>query len=233
MFTDIGLFNNDKQKFYEELRELNMTDIEDKDKKVKEINNKFRDTIRKYLPTCLNIINTNYGCQFSLYKVGKDFDAAFKVIETNVKKSRAEVETELANYQSMSNYNSFNEETKDQIDLASEILATYVDDSFNIDVNKMQFLERATAKTSSIITNVPRMSQEAISSNDEASQEIQYNPYANTPIGLDNEFAGPDISNDNVNNTEPDIMSNDSSKENLDALDKTNFSMDIFYRNGQ
>ena len=103
MFTDINLFKIDQQKFYEELKELNEINDESKDKRVKELNDKFRDKIRKYLPTCLNVINTNFGCQYSLYKVGKDFDASFKVIETNVKKTRDEVESELTTYRNMVN----------------------------------------------------------------------------------------------------------------------------------
>lgn len=230
MFIDINLFKIDQQKFYEELKELNGIDDDSKDKKVKELNDKFRDKIRKYLPTCLNIINTNFGCQYSLYKVGKDFDAAFKVIETNVKKTRDEVEGELNYYRNMANYNSFNESTKEQIELACEILTTYVDDSYGKDINKLAYLERAKAKTSSIISNVPRMSPEALS-NTEVQEEIQYNPYANQPVNLNDEFTGAEVnSNPVINSSEQVDLLN---TNNTDAQDNSNFSMNIFYGNGQ
>lgn len=230
MFTDINLFKIDQQKFYEELKELNEIDDDSKDKNVKELNDKFRDKIRKYLPTCLNIINTNFKCQYSLYKVGKDFDASFKVIETNVKKTRDEVENELNYYKNMSNYNNMDESTKEQIELACEILITYVDDSYGKDINKLAFLERAKAKTSSIINNVPRMSPEALSNN-EVQEEIQYNPYANQPVNLDNEFTGSELnSNSSINNSEKVDMLN---SNNTDSQDNSNFSMNIFYSNGQ
>lgn len=230
MFTDINLFKIDQQKFYEELKELNEIDDDSKDKNVKELNDKFRDKIRKYLPTCLNIINTNFKCQYSLYKVGKDFDASFKVIETNVKKTRDEVENELNYYKNMSNYNNMDESTKEQIELACEILITYVDDSYGKDINKLVFLERAKAKTSSIINNVPRMSPEALSNN-EVQEEIQYNPYANQPVNLDNEFTGSELnSNSSINNSEKVDMLN---SNNTDSQDNSNFSMNIFYGNGQ
>lgn len=230
MFTDINLFKIDQQKFYEELKELNEIDDDSKDKNVKELNDKFRDKIRKYLPTCLNIINTNFKCQYSLYKVGKDFDASFKVIETNVKKTRDEVENELNGYKMLPSYNTFNDSTKEQIELASEILITYVDDSYGKDINKLAYLEHATAKTSSIINNVPRMSPEALSDN-EVQEEIQYNPYANQPVNLDNEFTGSELnSNYSINNSEKVDMLN---SNNSDSQDNSNFSMNIFYGNGQ
>lgn len=230
MFTDINLFKIDQQKFYEELKELNEINDESKDKKVKELNDKFRDKIRKYLPTCLNVINTNFGCQYSLYKVGKDFDASFKVIETNVKKTRDEVESELTTYRNMVNYDSFNESTKEQIELASEILITYVDDFYGKDINKLAYLEHAKAKTSSIISNVPKMSPEALSSA-EVQTEIQYNPYANQPVSLDSEFTGPELSSSSItnNNAQVDMLNTN----NTDDKDNSNFSMNIFYGNGQ
>ena len=77
MFTDIELFKEEREKFYASLRELNESDVPDKDVRTRELNIKFRDDIRKYLPTCLNIINTNYNCHFSIYKVGKDYDSSY------------------------------------------------------------------------------------------------------------------------------------------------------------
>lgn len=217
MFADINLFKLDQKKFYEELKELNEITDDTKDKKIKEANDKFRDKIRKYLPTCLNIINTNFGCQYSLYKVGKDFDANFKVIETNVKKTRDEVENELNGYKTLPNYNSLSSSTKEQIELACEILTTYVDDSYGTDISKLTYLEHAKATTSSIVNNIPRMSAEALDSA-EVKDEIQYNPYANEPVNF----------RDSDPNSQP-IMNNSSA----DDQDNSHYSMNIFYGNGQ
>lgn len=217
MFADINLFKLDQQKFYEELKELNEITDDTKDKKIKEANDKFRDKIRKYLPTCLSIINTNFGCQYSLYKVGKDFDANFKVIETNVKKTRDEVESELNGYKTLPNYNSFSDFTKEQIELACEILITYVDDSYGTDISKFTYLEHAKATTSSIVNNIPRMSAEALNSA-EVKDEIQYNPYADEPVNFRDSDPHSQL-----------IMNNSS----VDDQDNSNYSMDIFYGNGQ
>lgn len=217
MFADINLFKLDQQKFYEELKELNEITDDTKDKKIKEANDKFRDKIRKYLPTCLSIINTNFGCQYSLYKVGKDFDANFKVIETNVKKTRDEVESELNGYKTLPNYNSFSDLTKEQIELACEILITYVDDSYGTDISKFTYLEHAKATTSSIVNNIPRMSAEALNSA-EVKDEIQYNPYADEPVNFRDSDPNSQL-----------IMNN----SNVDDQDNSNYSMDIFYGNGQ
>lgn len=217
MFADINLFKLDQKKFYEELKELNEITDDTKDKKIKEANDKFRDKIRKYLPTCLSIINTNFGCQYSLYKVGKDFDANFKVIETNVKKTRDEVESELNGYKTLPNYNSFSDFTKEQIELACEILITYVDDSYGTDISKFTYLEHAKATTSSIVNNIPRMSAEALNSA-EVKDEIQYNPYADEPVNFRDSDPNSQL-----------IMNN----SNVDDQDNSNYSMDIFYGNGQ
>ena len=185
MFTDIKLFEIDKQKFFEELRELNESGDPEIEKKNLEIKSKFKDKIRKYLPTCLNIINTNFNCKFSLYKVGNDYDANFKVIETNVKKDKSEVESELQNLKNSININSLSNSTREQIDLAIEILTTYVDDS---GIPKMidPHLQSAKPVASSIINNVPMMSTERVEQRniEEQNSNIQYNPYADMPVNL-------------------------------------------------
>ena len=185
MFTDIKLFEIDKQKFYEELRELNESGDSEIEKKNLEIKSKFKDKIRKYLPTCLNIINTNFNCKFSLYKVGNDYDANFKVIETNVKKDKSEVESELQNLKNSININSLSNSTREQIDLAIEILTTYVDDS-GIPKIIDPYLQSAKPVASSIINNTPMMSTERVEQRniEEQNSNIQYNPYADMPVNL-------------------------------------------------
>lgn len=185
MFTDIKLFEIDKQKFFEELRELNESGDSEIEKKKLEINSKFKDKIRKYLPTCLNIINTNFNCKFSLYKVGNDYDVNFKVIETNVKKDKSEVESELQNLKNSIDINSLSNGTREQIDLAIEILTTYVDDGM---VPKIidPYLQSAKPVASSIINNTPMMSTERVEQRniEEQNSNIQYNPYADMPVNL-------------------------------------------------
>ena len=185
MFTDKKLFEIDKQKFFEELRELNESGDPEIEKKNLEIKSKFKDKIRKYLPTCLNIINTNFNCKFSLYKVGNDYDANFKVIETNVKKDKSEVESELQNLKNSININSLSNSTREQIDLAIEILTTYVDDS-GIPKIIDPYLQSAKPVASSIINNTPMMSTERVEQRniEEQNSNIQYNPYADMPVNL-------------------------------------------------
>lgn len=183
MMTDIKLYEIDKEKFLNELKELNESGETDIEKKTKEINDKFRDKIRKYLPTCLNIINTNFNCKFSLYKVGNDYDANFRVIETNVKKEKEEVETELQNLKNSIDFNSLSSGTKEQIDLAIEILTTYVDDGTH---SMNSYLQSVKPVASSIINIVPMMSTERIEQRniEEQNSNIQYNPYADSPVNL-------------------------------------------------
>lgn len=194
MFTDIKLFEIDKQKFFEELREINESGDPETEKKVIEINSKFKDKIRKYLPTCLNIINTNFNCKYSLYKVGKDYDASFRVIETNVKKEKSEVESELQNLKNSIDINSISANAIEQIDLAIEILTTYVDDSTTPKYVDPR-LQSAKPVASSIINNVPMMSTERVEQRniEEQNSSIQYNPYADVPVNLSEEQASTPV----------------------------------------
>lgn len=213
MFTDINLFKKDVQDLFEELKELEFLEVEEKIKKEKEITNNFKDKARKYLPTCLNIINTNFGCQFSLYKMGKDFNSSFKVIETNVRKSREEVEFELNNYKNSIDFNSLDEKTKEEITLAQIILTTYVSDA--LDINVLMTLNNEQNGTNTIIN-----------SNETNSIENGFN------FGLNETSVSNVNTYDNLYNnvvTKPDNIP----VETKDAVDNTNFSMDIFYNGGQ
>lgn len=213
MFTDINLFKKDVQDLFEELKELEFLEVEEKIKKEKEITNNFKDKARKYLPTCLNIINTNFGCQFSLYKMGKDFNSSFKVIETNVRKSREEVEFELNNYKNSIDFNSLDEKTKGEITLAQIILTTYVSDA--LDINVLMPLNNEQKGTNTIIN-----------SNEANSIDNGFN------FGLNETSVSSVNTYDNLYNnvvTKPDNIP----VETKDAVDNTNFSMDIFYNGGQ
>ena len=163
------------------------------------------------MPTCLNIINTNYNCHFSIYKVGKDYDSSFNVIETNVKKTRGEIECELTNYRSLLNTNALTETEQEKLDLATEIILTYVDDPTDPKNKEDKFLENATPTASSIINTTPRMAPSLVEKQEEQGGEIQYNPYANQPINFDE---GNDTSEDNNNlNIFANMMSGDTTTD--------------------
>lgn len=182
MYTDIELFKEEQKKFFEELREVNSSEDPDTKNKIREINVKFRDDIRKYLPTCLNIINTTYNCQFSLYKVGKDYDANFKVIETNVKKTYDDLEADFQSLDSSIDINKLSDSDKYKLELAKEILITYVNDPTDPKNNMQERLSTRNVTASSIITNVPKMEQVKTEIENPVVSDVQYNPYADQPI---------------------------------------------------
>ncbi len=244
MFTDIKLYNNDVKKFYEDLKKIEdeyLPDAPERESKIKDINDKFRDKIRKYLPTCLNIINTNFNCKYSLYKVGKDYNAAFKVIETNVKKTKEEVESELNNFKGSIDMNSLSQSVQSEINLACEILITYVDDGSKPKYSN-EFLQASEPVASSIITNTPVMSQESVEQKMSEDTSIQYNPYANQPIEFesDNNFVSDndkpliDVNSFNANqinngsqaiSSTNNITSIDSEYANNDLIDVNSLSI--------
>ena len=184
MMTDIEAYKLDCKKYFEDIEEIKASSDPEETKKIKELGEKFRDKIRKYLPTCLNIINSNFDCKFSLYKVGKDYNAAFKVIETNVRKTKQEVEAELQSLRNTKDISMFDANTQNQINLACDILTTYVDDGAKPKFSQ-EYLNSAVPVASSIITNTPQMSQERVNERSQLEQNnMNFNPYANQPIDL-------------------------------------------------
>lgn len=196
MFNDIGLFEEERQKFYQEIREINTTNCDNPKVRIREANVKFRDNIRKYLPTCLNIINTCYKCQFSIYKIGNDFDSNFRVIQTNVKKTRGEIEIEFTNYENMVDLSSINESDRAKLEKAKEIIITYVDDPTDPNANKSEMLSGMKPVASSIITSTPVMVQKQMEVESEPVNKIQYNPYADKPIDFSS-MDTPTVDNSN------------------------------------
>ena len=212
MFTDIELYKIDLKNYYKELSELdNLTDHE---AEKKAIDAKFKDKVRKYLPTCLNVINSTFNCKFSIYKEGKGYNAALQLVDTKVKKTKEEVQAELLNYQSYVDTNSLQPDAKAKLDLAIDILNVYVDDLFYNTVYQNKYVQEALS--------LPDESNNegSFESNSNAqphvdlipqSTEIQYNPYAGMPIYSDN--------NENLSNQNT-ISSDDSFKSNSYASDK-------------
>lgn len=208
MFTDIQLYKIDLKKYYEEINKV--IPSEESEKQKKELDSIFKDKVRKYLPTCLNIVNTNFHCKFSLYKEGKDYDSAMRMVDTKVKKTREEVENEL-NYYYSNNANTIAPNEKPNVDLALEILKVYVtDDYYNI-INQSKYLNEAM----SMQTNDTTESFKPAANNliPKTVDEIQYNPYAGQPI---------DYNNNNTQNTNTTIDANNFGKTQTtgEALNK-------------
>lgn len=189
MFSDIVVFKEEQQKFFNRIRELNEANVPDKDVRARELNVQFRDSIRKYLPSCLNVINSNYHCHFSIYKIGKDYDSNFKVIETNIKKTRQDLEHEFAGYEDANDLSHLTEKEREQLELAKEIIITYVDDPTEKN-NNIDLIQNVKPVATSIITNVPKMDQHVIEAETLKPSEIQYNPYANQPLDFNEKEMG-------------------------------------------
>lgn len=196
MYTDIELFKHEQEKFFDAIREANLGDDQESKNKIRDINAKFRDDIRKYLPSCLNIINTTYNCQFSLYKIGKDVDANFKVIETNVKKNYDDLEADFRYLDSTIDVSKLSESDRAKLELAKEILITYVNDPTDPKNSIQERLNYRNATASSIITTIPKMEIVKNEIENPTVSENQFNPYANVPIEED---AKEEFNRENVN----------------------------------
>ena len=192
MFTDIEGYKIDLKKYYEELNKI--LPSEDSEKQKKELDSKFKDKVRKYLPTCLNIVNSNFNCKFSLYKEGKDYDASLKMVDTKVKKTKEEVELELNNYYSNFGGN-IPQNEKDKVDLAIEILKVYTDEEYYNNVSQSRYLNEAMS------LNVDNNSYDSIAPAPNnlipKTMEVQHNPYAGQPI----DFGNNTVPNNNTINS--------------------------------
>lgn len=240
MFTDLNEYYKDKDDYLKEVVSLEISngeiDEETKAKQDKEkdkLKDKFKDKIRKYIPTCLNHINTMFNIKYSIYKVGKDFDSSFNVIETNVKKTKEDIINELNYYLSITTNDA---ESIEKLKLVMDILTTYVDDK--IDEEKERTLNNSTIVNSSIITNVPVMQMKE-NNMDDPSTQFNYNPYAGQAYGVEsgisntidnsNSMQNNDTSGMSIFGNNSGLMSNDTS--NVDPNLINNYSsgtMDIF-----
>ncbi len=235
MFVDLNEFIKEKEEFLKEIVLLDINNVEDT-KEVKEreeLKNAFKDKIRKYIPTCLNHINTMFNIKYSIYKVGKDFDSSFNVIETNVKKTKEDITNELNYYLSITTND---EASIEKLHLVMDILTTYVDDEINEE--RERALNNGPVKSSSIITTVPVM-QIKENNMDNPSTQFNYNPYAGQAYGVEsgisntidnsNSMQNNDTSGMSIFGNNSGLMSNDTS--NIDPELINNYSsgtMDIF-----
>lgn len=187
MFEDVELYLRDLKNYYDGIQEFNLNGVDQNDKKRTDFDSKFKDKIRKYLPSALNIVNTKYNCKFSLYKEGQDYSSSFKVIPTKVKKTKNEVINELMGFEQNSNLGDLNPNDKRQLSLALEILIVYSDDNFQNDIGQSKFLEEAKALPSDKINYDNNIQEEP--NLIPTSTEIQYNPYAGQPVNIENDYS--------------------------------------------
>ena len=187
MFEDVELYLRDLKNYYDGIQEFNLNGVDQNDKKRTDFDSKFKDKIRKYLPSALNIVNTKYNCKFSLYKEGQDYSSSFKVIPTKVKKTKNEVINELMGFEQNSNLGDLNPKDKRQLSLALEILIVYSDDNFQNNIGQSKFLEEAKALPSDKINYDNNIQEEP--NLIPTSTEIQYNPYAGQPVNIENDYS--------------------------------------------
>ena len=186
MFEDVELYLRDLKDYYEGIQELNLEGLEENDKKRIEFDGKFKDKIRKYLPSSLNIVNSKFNCKFSLYKEGQSLDNKFNVITSKIRKDKSEVVNELISLEQNSNVGALNPAEKRQLELACEILIVYSDDKFASNINQSKFLNEAM--------NLPSDKKEYNNNIQEepnlipTSTDIQYNPYAGQPVNMENNY---------------------------------------------
>lgn len=129
MFVDLSMFASEKSMYLSSVEEINNSGYADDIKKIKlaEAEAKYKNGIRKYLSVALNKINEISGDNFSLYKIGKDLDANFKVIEGKVRKSKQEIVEEFNKYQGL--ISQLDEKKKKEFLTAMNIIVDYSDDA--------------------------------------------------------------------------------------------------------
>lgn len=129
MFVDLSMFASEKSMYLSSVEEINNSGYADDIKKIKlvEAEAKYKNGIRKYLSVALNKINEISGDNFSLYKIGKDLDANFKVIEGKVRKSKQEIVEEFNKYQGL--IPQLDEKKRKEFLTAMNIIVDYSDDA--------------------------------------------------------------------------------------------------------
>lgn len=129
MYVDLSMFDSDKSIYLSSVNEINNSTFADDIKKIKlaEAEAKYKNSIRKYLSVALNKVNEVSGDNFSLYKVGKDLDANFKVIEGKVRKSKQEIVEEFNKYQGL--IPQLDDKKKKEFLTAMSIIVDYSDDA--------------------------------------------------------------------------------------------------------
>ncbi len=201
MFTNLSIFPQEKETYHQTVQEImnTVTDEEERNKKLEEAQEKFKGQVRKYLPSALDVIKTTFQCQYSIYKVGKDFDANFHVVETNVRKSKSEVLAEMEQLKAQAASMTLNNEQITKINLAMDVLLTYSDDvEEEKDETRTFALEKSKVIASSIV-ETPTRENNAF---EPAPADVQpnFNPYANQPVVLEDGFSRPSYDDKGISN---------------------------------
>lgn len=191
MFANLELFLQEKDVYKQKVEEIRSSSQspEELEKRLAEAEEGFKSQVRKYLSSAINVINTNFQCQYSIYKVGKDFDVNFQVVETNVRKTRQEVIAEMEEFKKQAMSMTLTNEQIMKINIAMEVLLTYSEDAeTKVDENKEAFLSEAKVTATSIVETPSR---ENNAFEPAPTEEPNFNPYANQPIELDDGFKNP------------------------------------------
>jgi len=181
MFANLELFLQEKEVYKSKVEELknSIQDPQELNKKLEEETEKFKGRVRKYLSSAISTINTNFQCQYSIYKIGKDVDANFHVVETNVKKNRSEVIADMEEFKKQAASLTLSNSQITKINVAMEVLLTYCDEEEGpIDETKENFLNNSKVVATSIIDKPKQTSALP----PEQPSEPNFNPYANQPI---------------------------------------------------
>jgi hypothetical protein len=181
MFVELEVFIKEKEDYQQKINEINETtkDEEEIKKKITEEAEKYKGQVRKHLPSALNVIKNTFSIDYSIYKVGKDFNSEFKVVETNVRKTKPEVIAEMNEFKLKADGMNLSESDMNKLILAMDVFLTYSEDAEEtIDENKEDYLSHAKITTSSIVVPTSRANNAFEPVND----ELQHNPYANQPL---------------------------------------------------
>lgn len=206
MFVDLGTFINEKELYNQKVNELKSTIInqEELEKALAEEKMKFKGITRKYLPTALSVIKNTFKCDYSLYKIGRDVDANFNTIETNVNKTQTEIAVEMNQFVQQANTMGLSADEVNKLNLSIDIIMSYVDDTaVSEDQNKAFYLNHTKVVASSLDLPVTQKIQEPV-----VQQTIQYNPYANQPLNLNNQVDSNQYVSQSTNGTLVDPFAN-------------------------
>ena len=126
MFADLSMFNSEKEDHNNRMAEIANSDLEEniKNIKLKEEEERFKNSIRKYLSVAINTINEVFP--FSLYKMGKDMDAKFRVIETKIRKGKEEIKEEFEQNKSM--LVNLEQKKQQNVLISMQVIIDYSDD---------------------------------------------------------------------------------------------------------
>lgn len=141
MYVDLEMFLTEQLSYKERINEIINSTYEEDIRKIR-LNDeevKYKNSIRKYLSASINKINEVAGGSFSLYKIGKDIDANFKVIEGRIRKSKQELIEEFNNMASIC-YN-LDEKQKRLVNIAMNVIIDYSDDA-KTDEARERFLNK-------------------------------------------------------------------------------------------